>query len=324
MNEDQIASLDGDWTAFPPAQRAAFAFCRKFTYEPHRLTDGDLDQLRKHYTELQVLEMILSMAGNNAINRWKEGAGVPQSAHGGGFGRRTEGQQAAEQRPHTYLTPTSDRFKDLVTAVAPVYRDPDTGQPTRQTVCVRPALEPRAAVEAALEACRKRTPRLPLAEDGKARALLPSDWPPGPLPQWVQLLAHFPVHGKSRILSQRDAELRGDLPPLLKAQVSWIVARQDRAWYALGEARQRLRELGQSDDQIYRLDGSWDDFTPAERTLFTVARQLAASPIVLTDAEVEEALKQTSPRQVVQLINYTTLRASFNRITEAAGLQLEP
>jgi prepilin-type N-terminal cleavage/methylation domain-containing protein len=31
----------------------------------------------------------------------------------------------------------------------------------------------------------------------------------------------------------------------------------------------------------------------------------------------------TVPRDVVQLINYTTTRASFDRITEAAGLQLE-
>ena len=106
--------------------------------------------------------------------------------------------------------------------------------------------------------------------------------------------------------------------------MSWIVARQDRAWYALGEARRRLRALGQSDEQIYQLDGDWEEFTPAERALFTVARQLAASPIVLTDAEVAEALKRTSPRDVVQLISYVTTRASFDRITEAAGLALEP
>ena len=84
------------------------------------------------------------------------------------------------------------------------------------------------------------------------------------------------------------------------------------------------RRLGQSDEQVYRLDGTWEDFTPAERALFTVARQLAASPIVLTDAEVAVALKRTSPRDVVQLISYVTNRASFDRITEAAGLALEP
>src|SRR5687767_12411195 len=95
MTEDEIAALDGDWAEFTPAERAAFAFCRKFTYEPHRLTDGDIGRLRGHYKDMQILEMILSMAGNNAINRWKEGAGVPQSPGGGGLGRRAEGQRPA-------------------------------------------------------------------------------------------------------------------------------------------------------------------------------------------------------------------------------------
>ena len=55
-----------------------------------------------------------------------------------------------------------------------------------------------------------------------------------------------------------------------------------------------------------------------------MARNLSASPVVLTDDEVEAAVKLAGPRDVVQLINYVTVRASFDRITEAAGLQLEP
>ncbi len=81
--------------------------------------------------------------------------------------------------------------------------------------------------------------------------------------------------------------------------------------------------LGVSENDVYKLDGSWDGFTPAERAMFTVARKLAASPVILTDADVDEALKQTRPRDVVQLINFVTTRAAFDRITEAAGLSLE-
>ncbi len=91
----------------------------------------------------------------------------------------------------------------------------------------------------------------------------------------------------------------------------------------MAESKRRLKEQGISDDQIYDLDGSWDSFTPAERSLFTVARNLAASPIVLTDNEVTEAIKLNSPREVVQLIHYVTGRAFFNRVTEAAGLPAE-
>jgi hypothetical protein len=203
-----------------------------------------------------------------------------------------------------------------------VVRD-EEGQLSRLAVCRRPTLESRSRVEQELEACQKRTPRLPLLADAEARAVLPADWPQGPLPQWVCLLANFPVQGRARILSLAAAEEKGDLTPLLKAQVSWIVSRADRAWYAAGHAKRRLRELGWSDDKIYKLDGSWAEFTPAERALFTVARNLAATPIVLTDSDVDKALKLTGPREVVQLISYVTGRAFFNRVTEAAALRLE-
>jgi alkylhydroperoxidase family enzyme len=325
MKDEKIAALDGDWSEFTPAQRAAFAFARKLTYEPHRLADADIAGLRRHYTDLQILEMALSIAGNNSINRWKEGAGIPQSKEGTGFLARAA-KPAPTDRPlpvKSFLTPTLPKYREAITRVVPLRLDEKTGKPSRLAVCSRPALESREEVEAALEHCRKRSPRLPLVDAEKARALLPDDWPKGPLPQWVRLLANFPRDGKARIVELRAADAKGDLTPLLKAQVSWIVARQDRAWYALGQARRRLRDLGWSDEKTYKLDGSWKDFSPAERALFTVARKLAASPIVLTDEDVAGALKLTSPREVVQLISYTAGRALFDRVTEAAGLQLE-
>ncbi len=322
QKEDEIAALDGDWSEFTPAQQAAFAFARKITYTPHLFTDADIDNLRKHYKDTQILEMILSVAGNNAINRWKEGVGVPQSSGGGGF--RADPKAATDPpTKHTYLTPTSDAYKAKVSKVAPLYLDEKTGKPTSLTICRRPPLESREEVEKSLDLARTRKPRLPLVEEAKAREVLPADWSKDALSQWVRLLATFPGIGKSRILSDRSADAKGDLKPLLKAQVSWIIARQDRAWYATGQSKKRLLDLGQTEEQIYKLDGDWAEYTPTERTMFTVAKKLAASPVVLTDDEVALAVKLAGPRDVVQLISYTTNRASFDRITEAAGLQLE-
>jgi alkylhydroperoxidase family enzyme len=329
LDEPTIAALDGDWSEFTPAQRSAFAFARKLTYEPDRLADADIDRLRKDYTDSQILEMILSVAGNNAINRWKEGAGIPQMKDGGNFNRRANAGAVAAPAPaqeaahQTYLTPTPEKFQARITRVAPVLNDPKTGEPTKLTVSRRAPLESRAEAEKALEATRTRTPRLPLLDDAKARAVVSEILPEGPLPQWVRLVANFPREGLARVTSVKSAEEKGDLSPLLKAQVSWIIARQDRAWYAAGLARRRLSELGQSDDRIFQLDGDWSGFTPAERAQFTLARKLAASPVVLTDADVAEAVKLVGPRDVTQLISYTTTRASFDRITESAGLRLE-
>jgi hypothetical protein len=327
LSEDTIASLDGDWSGFTPAQRSAFAFARKITYQPYLLSDADITGLRKDYQDSQILEMILSVAGNNAINRWKEGAGIPQSKNGGGLGRRTEAgavaAPASNAPPQTYLTPTSEKFRTLISRVAPVAIDPKTGEPTHQTISRRPALEPRDEVEKNLEIARKRTPRLPLLDDAKARAVVSEAWPEGPLPEWVRLVANFPREGLNRVNSIKSAEEKGVLTPLLKAQVSWIIARQDRAWYATGQARHRLKELGQTDGQIYQLDGDWSSFKPADQAMFTLVKKLATSPVVLTDADVDQAVKLTTPREVTQMICYTTTRASFDRITESAGLQLE-
>jgi AhpD family alkylhydroperoxidase len=323
MKEDEIAALDSDWSKAGPKEQAAYAFARKFTFEPHTISDADIEGLRKHFKDLQILEMILSMAGNNAINRWKEGTGSPQSANGGNnLGRSKSDTPPKPDEKHTYLTPTSDTFKNKVTKVAALPADAKTSEPTCKTVCIRPALESRAEVEKMLEATRKRTSRLPLVEESKARALLPADWLGDPLPEWVRLMANFSGQ-KSRIEAQRSAEEKGDLTPLMKAQAAWIIARQDRAWYATGRAKAWLKTLGQSDEQIYKLDSDWSEFTPAERALFTVAKKLAASPIVLTDAEVANALKLTGPKEVVQMISYTTICASFDRVTESAGLRLE-
>jgi hypothetical protein len=286
-----------------------------------------------HFTDKQILEMILSMAGNNSINRWKEGVGVPQRSDEGGYSRvevaadaSAADQTAATRRPRgTYLTPTSAAFVDRISIVAPLATDPATGKPTTATVSTRPALEPREQVEKALAAARARTSRLPLVDEDETRKALGDKWDASaPLPNWVRLLASFPRTGVTRAASIKSSDEKGDLSPLLKAQLSWIIARQDRAWYATGQAHRRLREQGQSDDQIFALDGDWKAFAPREQALFTVAQKLGASPVVLTDSEVARAVELAGPRDVVQTVSYTTQRASFNRITEAAGLPIEP
>jgi hypothetical protein len=137
------------------------------------------------------------------------------------------------------------------------------------------------------------------------------------------LLANFPTVGSSRFEGFVAAETAGDLSPKLKGQIAWIVARHDRAWYAAARAMSQLRSLGVSDDEVFSLDGDWESFSERERALFRVAKKLGSSPVVLTDEDVAEAVSQAGARDTVQAISYVCSRASFNRMTEAAGLPLE-
>lgn len=276
--------------------------------------------MRKHYTDLQILEITLSLAGNNAINRWKEGTGVPQERDGSRF--LSKGKEPAKEpsrKLSSFLTPTLDEFKLAPSKVAVLDVDA-SGKPTPSTKFTRAERESRAEVEAKLKAIATRKPRLPLVDEAKAREVMAPEWGEAPITDWVRLLANFPKEGKARAISGKLVEEKGELAPLFKAQVSWVLARQDRAWFALADARRRLKDLGQTDDQIFALDGDWSKMSEAEQAMLVLASKLAASPIVLTDADVDRAVRATSPKKVVQLINYVTDRASFNRISEVAGL----
>lgn len=86
------------------------------------------------------------------------------------------------------------------------------------------------------------------------------------------------------------------------------------------QARSGQSIIGQTDDQIYVLDGDWKGFSDANRAMFTLAKKLASSPVILTDDDVALTVKLTGPKLTTQMISYVTTRASFDRITEAAGL----
>lgn len=332
MDEDAIAALDGDWGIFPPNEQAAFALAKRLTNEPHLLSDADIDAVKAHYTDLQILEMVGSVAGNNAINRWKEGTGVPQSSTGGNFGGGAASNRSASVVPphdetHSYLTPTSSKYQSTTTRVAKLgSTSTSPGRVIAPTKCERPALETGTALTEALAKTAARKPRLPLVSEETARDVLGDLAPSGEIPQWMRLLANFPVAGKRFVTGITSSQQVDGLSPVEQAKINWVVARQDRAWYAVALAREQLLSLGVKDSEIEALDGdvsigsSSTLLTNKEKAVLTVAKNLAASPIILTDKQVADAIAVVGPRVVTQTINYTTYRAAFDRITEAAGL----
>ena len=321
LSEDRIAALDMEWEAFTPAEQAAYAWARKLTWSPHAVTDADIGALRTHFTDLQILEMTLSVAGNNAINRWKEGTGVAQSQHGNRFFENASTTSPKENLPiDSFLTPTSGKYQKKRSVVAALALDADSTS-TRALVGVPPVNETRAEVEAHLTAMSKRHSRFPLVGSEVTRSVFEKWMDAKITPAWMRLLANFPNESLRRIDSLVDRSVgEEDLSALDRARVSWVVARQDRAWYAVAHAMKRLQALGQSPDQIYALDGDLKSLSGAERANLIMARKLATSPITLADEDVATVVKLSGPRRATQLINYVTSRAYFDRVTEAAGL----
>src|SRR5262249_39325566 len=128
VSEDRIAALDGDWSEFTHAERAAFDFTRRLTVAPHTIGDVDVDALRKHYTDPQVLEIITTVAGFNAMNRW------------------TGPLRLTQQEFRVFLTPTSPKFESSATKLGPA-PEGATGVRCAPIATPRPPLETRQQVE---------------------------------------------------------------------------------------------------------------------------------------------------------------------------------
>ena len=290
--EERLAALDCDWSAFTPAETAAFAFARKLSLEPQLISRKDIDELGEHYRPLQIIEICLHVAGYNAMNRWTDGIGIPQEDH------------------REFRTETPDAFRALPSRVAPA-AVPDRGP-----------LPTRGEVETALQTYRTRNPLLPLVGSDEARQLL--DYPADrPVPHWIRLLANFPVSSRARIAGYQAVQDKGRVPSILKAKMNWIAARHDRAWYALGLAWKKLHESGLSADDIFALETPAPNRDPGEQAALDLAAKLTAAPQSIVDNDIARLRGHFSDQEVAEIVHAITQAAFLHRATEPAQLPLE-
>jgi len=317
MTDDDLARLDSDWSGFPAREQPAFALARKLTLSPGSVTDADIASCLRHFTPKEVIEMTLAVGGNNAINRWKEGIGVPQAGNGGNSGHALTDARGV----HSYLTATSPGFAATPSAVA-VLGNSVVGDGLVATATPAP-LASAEEIARGLAAARLRTARLAPADQTAAREVLGDLAPEGPIPGWMRLLAWFPLAGPRMVRAFEMTAAAPGLEPADQARIAWTVARRNRSWYALAAAEARLRSLGADDAAIADLAGSQAKITPGERAMLVVADTLAASPVVCTDAQFKAALDETSPRTMTRVVHEVAMQSLFDRFTEAAGLPID-
>jgi len=299
MTDDQIASLDCKWSAFPENEQAAMRITRKLTLTPHLVTDDDLAALKKHFPEAQIVDILQTVAGYNSTNRWTASTGIPQDRSFGG------------DEPSQLDTPTSAEFSTIETQVAPLDYKP------------RPAWESRTDAEAAMAACRGRTPLVKLPSIDSARQALAADTPGIVPPVWCQAMAYAP-QSALRAWKHRQAVARdGKLNPNLKALIAWVTARENRAWYSANHARTRLNALGVSDDVLFLIGSNEASFSPAEQATFAFARKLTSAPHTIVDEDIAGLRKLFSDNEVAEIIFLVCDGNSFDRFTEILRLPLE-
>jgi alkylhydroperoxidase family enzyme len=82
LTDDQIAALKEPggtlrMEVFDDIERAVLRYADLLTTRPANVTQADLDELGRHLTEEQVIELVLAVATANWTNRVNEGLRTP-------------------------------------------------------------------------------------------------------------------------------------------------------------------------------------------------------------------------------------------------------
>jgi alkylhydroperoxidase family enzyme len=284
---------------FNPRQQAALAFARRLTLEPGAVGDADIAKLKRHFTDAEIIELTFAIARFNAVNRWTDALGLPLEGH--------------------------------VSGDAPAMRDAPTGSAAPQMTSVvtqdahmTPAPLPSAEeIVAAIDACRNRAPRVELPSNAAAAAAMSGVVHDRQPLLWERALASLPVIGRTHVLVWNTILGDEHLTPRLKSELAYLTAVHNRAWYAAGTARRRLKELGATDDEIAAIVGDDDHRAAGVTAAYQLARKLTVEPQRITDHDVSAVQSHYSDAEIAQIIQVICLANLFDRFTEPLGLPLE-
>jgi alkylhydroperoxidase family enzyme len=297
VEDDKIAALDSDWSGFEPRMRAALAYTRKLTLEPQLVGDADITALKSHFSDAEIIALTQTVARFNATNRWTDGTGIPQD-------------RAFSNRDADLLTPTSERFRVTTSIVTP------------NTRTARPALPTAEEFAAAVEAAQERSMRVAIANEAEARQAVSEVIGDREPLRWEMLMAAS--GNASQVQSWNTMMTDDNLPPRLKAELAFICAINNRAWYAAAHAAKQLNELGASPADLASLIAG----EARGPTGHAAARKLAAKsttdPHLISDADIASVRQHHSDAETAMILHVVCQANMFDRFTEALGLPVEP
>jgi alkylhydroperoxidase family enzyme len=74
--EDWQALKTGDFTRFTDAERDALKFAEKLTKTPWEVNPSDIDMLKRHFSEAQIVDLDLLVGVANVTNRFTDPLGA--------------------------------------------------------------------------------------------------------------------------------------------------------------------------------------------------------------------------------------------------------
>jgi uncharacterized peroxidase-related enzyme len=70
--EDWQALKDGNYARFSEKEQTGLAYAEKLTRAPHDITDGDVETLKKHFSDAEIVDLHLLIGLANLTNRFTD------------------------------------------------------------------------------------------------------------------------------------------------------------------------------------------------------------------------------------------------------------
>jgi uncharacterized peroxidase-related enzyme len=74
--EDWSALKPGNYSRYSEKERAALTYVEKLTRSPHEITDGDFNELKKHFADPEIVDVHLLTGLANLTNRFTDPLGL--------------------------------------------------------------------------------------------------------------------------------------------------------------------------------------------------------------------------------------------------------
>jgi alkylhydroperoxidase family enzyme len=299
LDDNTIAALDSDWTVFDPRQQAVLAYARKLTLEPHLIGDQDIAALKLFFTDAEIIELSFNIARFNSVNRWADAIGLPQERHLGAEGEIK------------LTTPTNQQFQDTESIVVPTTRKP------------RPPLATLAQIQQGIATTRGRKSRVTLPTVEVAHREL-SGTVAGREPYgWERALSQLSMNGKAQVRTWNTILSDDHLSPHLKAELAFISAVHNQAWYAAAHAVHRLKQLGAWPQDLNSLLDDEAEPTRGATAAYRLAAKLTTDPHLITDADIAHIRVSFNDAETAQIVHVICMANLLDRFSEALGLPLE-
>ena len=75
-SEDWSALRAGNYSRFSAKERAALTYVEKLTRTPHEISDADFDELKKHFSDAEIVDLHLLTGLANLTNRFTDPLGL--------------------------------------------------------------------------------------------------------------------------------------------------------------------------------------------------------------------------------------------------------